>query len=112
MKCIAEGCQGTAISGNYCALHKRRTGSPRPGVSGFFRIGTKNQITKIKEINAREELEARLGGKIKKKPKGVVLILSRGGVTKLKSIKLTKTKSYSGPGGIKRSPRNKKFENN
>jgi hypothetical protein len=35
MRCIAEGCNAEATSGNYCPLHRKKGATTRPGIESF-----------------------------------------------------------------------------
>lgn len=49
MKCLKEGCSGTAVNGNYCVLHTKKFGKPRPGVVGLTARGI-NRGDSVSEI--------------------------------------------------------------
>lgn len=64
MKCLEESCPGTAIDGNYCKLHKKRIGKPRPGVAGLYLYEFKRRGASTKIIGYATRAELKLGSRV------------------------------------------------
>lgn len=64
MKCLQEGCQGTAVNGNYCTLHKKIRGRPRPGVASLYvrEFNQRDRSTKI--VGYATKAESKLGPRV------------------------------------------------